>query len=345
MFWTATANYGLDSIVLLAYAAHGTISWQSLGWYVVLAGIATAVFYVWIASGQNLTQADPSLTAQQMFVCGCIQLTSLALSPQLLVFFLSNLFVMAVFGTMQFGQRGFFIAWLLSVMGVAVVVGTSANLQIANSDTFERGMLVFAFAIVLARFAAITTQVSGLRLRLHKQNTELEAALKQVAELAVTDPLTGIPNRRELMRLIDDACQLAQRQREPLCIAMLDIDHFKKVNDAFGHAIGDEVLKTFANVVRQTKRDIDRLGRYGGEEFTLTLGESNIEHALVALNRLRMAVEANEWSSLAEDLKVTVSIGVAQWQPGEPPSATLERADAALYKAKAAGRNQVAFQE
>jgi diguanylate cyclase len=340
-FFAATVNYVLDALVLLAYAWHGTISWSAWSGYLAFATLASLVFWAWIASGRNKGMADPSLTGPQMFVCGCIQLASLAVSPQLLVFFLSNLFVMAVLGTLQFGKRGFFVAWALSVAGVAAVVLSVAQLQVADNDTFERWMLVIAFAVVLARFAALTAQFSALRNRLHQQNLELEKALTQVAQMAVTDGLTGVPNRREIMRLLADELAHAQRRQTPFCVAIMDIDFFKKVNDRFGHAAGDAVLKAFADTIMRVKRETDRFGRYGGEEFIMAMGDTLQPQALVALDRLRAAVEAYDWPSVEPSLKVTVSIGCAQWIPGESLETAMERADQALYRAKEAGRNRV----
>jgi diguanylate cyclase (GGDEF)-like protein len=142
--------------------------------------------------------------------------------------------------------------------------------------------------------------------------------------------------------MLDDEIARAHRAKTPCSIALIDLDWFKRINDAHGHPIGDEVLRTFAITVFANIRGIDRFGRNGGEEFLLVLPETTNDAAAHILDRLRMIVSDLDWSALSHGMAVTISAGVATLNPDETPDALLARADDALYVAKEAGRNQIA---
>lgn len=171
-------------------------------------------------------------------------------------------------------------------------------------------------------------------------NARLFAAV-QVA--AVTDELTGLFNRRYVMALAEREYQRARRFGRPLSAIMLDIDQFKRVNDVYGHAVGDQVLAEIGRRLGTGVRTIDISGRYGGEEFVLVLPETALPGAGLLGERLRRAIAGNPVPTLGGALSITVSMGVATTQPDLPDVATLiANADSALYAAKQAGRNRVA---
>jgi diguanylate cyclase (GGDEF)-like protein len=143
------------------------------------------------------------------------------------------------------------------------------------------------------------------------------------------------------MRALNDEMARAQRSAEPCSIAIIDLDFFKRVNDRFGHPIGDEVLRSFAIAVSANVRDIDRFGRYGGEEFLLVLPCVSRYQATEMVDRLRKVVAGLDWAGVSDDLVVTMSAGVSQIRSNEVCDDVIARADAALYSAKHAGRNCV----
>jgi diguanylate cyclase (GGDEF)-like protein len=143
------------------------------------------------------------------------------------------------------------------------------------------------------------------------------------------------------MRMLDDKIAGAQRSKTPCSIALIDLDWFKRINDAFGHPTGDEVLRTFAITVFANIRTIDRFGRYGGEEFLLVLPDTPAEEAARILERLRTIIADLDWSAFSPGLRVTISAGIATLRPDETPDSFLARADSALYAAKAGGRNRI----
>jgi diguanylate cyclase (GGDEF)-like protein len=164
---------------------------------------------------------------------------------------------------------------------------------------------------------------------------------KRVEELAQIDELTGLLNRRYIMRALNDATARAQRSTEPCSIAMIDLDFFKRINDQFGHPKGDEVLRSVAIAATAHIRNIDQFGRYGGEEFLLILPHASTEQAMATVDRLRRIVAGMDWTTISDSLVVTISAGLTQIRLNEAPDEILARADAALYRAKDAGRNCV----
>ena len=164
---------------------------------------------------------------------------------------------------------------------------------------------------------------------------------KLMRRLATVDGLTGMLNRRAFFERADGARQLALRLRKPIALLMLDIDHFKQLNDSYGHASGDEALKVFADAARGVLREHDLIGRLGGEEFALVLPATRLEGALEAAERLRLAVLDVPVFGGAPGYRMTVSIGAVTIEAGEELTAALARADHALYAAKTGGRNRV----
>lgn len=163
----------------------------------------------------------------------------------------------------------------------------------------------------------------------------------QMARLATIDSLTGVANRRAFFERTDSARMLASRQRHPISLMMLDLDHFKRINDRYGHAAGDDALRIFAGAAQLVLREPDIMGRLGGEEFAVALPGTDLAGAVQAAERLRLAVSASSLPLCDVDYTMSVSIGVVAIDPDEHINAALARADHALYVAKSAGRNRV----
>lgn len=157
----------------------------------------------------------------------------------------------------------------------------------------------------------------------------------------VRDSLTGLYNHTHTLQLLDDACFRARREEQPLAFAMLDIDHFKKVNDTYGHPMGDRVIKSLALFLKQRLRKTDHIGRYGGEEFAVVLPDTDEQSALKVLEEIRQRFAEIHYPAQPQDLSCTFSCGIAMLQPGLDGNALSKRADEALYKAKHGGRNRV----
>lgn len=177
-----------------------------------------------------------------------------------------------------------------------------------------------------------------------KRITDLRQRLAKAEQDATRDALTGLANRRLFDSSLQRAALRAGADKSPLCLAMLDIDHFKKFNDTYGHPVGDHVLRLFAMVLKESIKGRDTAARYGGEEFAIILPGASLSGAVSLAEQIRMVLEQRPIMNRSTGKRlgvVTCSIGVAQYRPGEPVGDLLERADKALYAAKRDGRNCV----
>jgi diguanylate cyclase (GGDEF)-like protein len=193
-------------------------------------------------------------------------------------------------------------------------------------------------AVALVLFVIVLAAVGMVAVRKFRQARHLQT-------LASTDELTGLANRRALMAFVNDAVERAHRDAMALAVLMIDIDHFKRINDSHGHAVGDQVLRHASRVLASGLRERDRLGRVGGEEFVSVLPGATLAQARQVAERMRNAIEAARLIGPSGEVRFTVSIGVAGARTAESADALLERADAALYAAKNGGRNAVVIAE
>lgn len=209
--------------------------------------------------------------------------------------------------------RGWFVALLLLCIGLS-------------------GQLVLSGRIALLRERRLVHAAASLR--------ELTGQLEL---LATIDNLTGLTNRRIFFERLGVEFRRATRYRRPLSVIMADLDHFKTVNDRFGHLFGDLVLSVTAQALRTNVRESDLVARYGGEEFVLMLPETALAEAMVVAEKLRAAVEAQDYTNGIQSTRITISLGVASRPESAPADADdlLRRADEALYAAKHGGRNRV----
>ncbi|CAN5310743.1 GGDEF domain-containing protein [soil metagenome] len=309
--------------------------WLGFVFLILVAGYAA------LRSGWTERFRDPSISVWQLsmgvlavswgyLICGPMRTS--ALFPLMVIF---------AFGAFSLRWREFAFVTVLALasLAAAIVLRTlypqwvPAQGEITPQRVDINNLLMLI--VVLPALAVIAARLSGLRQKLSGQRQALARALSDVERLAVTDELTGIANRRSIKLLLDRSAALSSRQLTPFSVAILDIDHFKAVNDELGHAVGDTALKAFARLASEQLRDTDLLGRWGGEEFLLVLPGGRDGYCFV-LDRIRTIVRNHCLDARA----ITFSAGVAHHQPGETTDALLARADLALYEAKAAGRDR-----
>jgi two-component system, cell cycle response regulator len=181
-------------------------------------------------------------------------------------------------------------------------------------------------------------------LRIKRLQDELEEKNRELERISISDGLTGLFNHRHIHGLLHEEFERVNRTDDPLTVAMLDLDHFKQINDNYGHQAGDRVLQELAEILRSNAREIDKLGRYGGEEFLVILPDTELDEGVVFLERVRGDVESRSFDlDGPAPLRVTISAGVATHPaPGvREPDGLIKQADRALYAAKADGRNRV----
>ncbi len=341
--WIAAiaASYGVDTLFLALFAAVGTIPAQVPFSYGLVTAAVSALTWLAYASGWNLRSRDPSLTQPLMVVAIILQLGVTIAAPQVAFPFLANLFTVFAFGMLWLNLRHAVAVWLLGVIGAGIVFAAVGDrIAAPTAHPAEVFLTWLFFSLILARCLLVSVAANESRARLAESRRKLGDTLEQVQRLTSRDELTRALNRRSLIEALERERARAERSGTPFCIAMVDLDHFKRINDTYGHAAGDAVLRAFAAAAHDSMRATDVFGRYGGEEFLLILVGTEAAQALEAVERIRAAVAARDWRAIVPDAPVTMSTGVAAFRKGETIEQILHRADLALYQAKHGGRNQ-----
>lgn len=298
------------------------------------------IVYATLRSGLNLRFRDPSLTFLQIMAAGAwITAAYIVFAPVrgALLMLLALTLVFSIFNLDRKRRR---------IYNGCVVVGTGLTmftLSALRPDDFPAEVEMVHFVLttaVLAVMGRLSEQLLAIRARLRTQRNELEAALTRIQELATRDALTGLPNRRHITDLFAQMARSAERTGSPLTVCLLDLDHFKRINDTYGHKAGDTVLKRFADTATGALRDSDVLARWGGEEFLVLLPDTPAHKADQSMTRVRAALAQLRLVAASDAAKVTFSAGLAQFRPGESIEHAVERADFALYRAKSEGRNR-----
>jgi diguanylate cyclase len=333
----------LVTLILLIYCYAGTIPIIIPSAY-FLSGMGLIGFcFVLSETHVNDRFEDHYLTLFQIGSHVALQLGFLLLAPQIGYAFLNVVFLIFGFGALRMTSRQATVAWTLTMTGlVPIFLLTGTSIGMPFTTPIERFAAMLCYVMTIGQCAFVGLYGSSLRKMLHSRNFELREAYKRIEELAELDDLTGSFNRRCIMRMLDDKIAQAQRSKTPCSIALIDLDWFKRINDAYGHPTGDEVLRTFAITVFANIRTIDRFGRYGGEEFLLVLPDTPVDGATRIVDRLRAIVADLDWSAFSPGLRVTISAGIATLRPSDTPESFLARADGALYAAKARGRDRIA---
>jgi diguanylate cyclase (GGDEF)-like protein len=336
------ASYLVDGLVLLIYAHAGAVPVAVAPAFVV-AGLASVLFYL-VLSETGLIERfkDHYFIVPQLFISTAIMLAFTYIAPQVGVMFLCTLFTVFNFGSLRSTPWQTALAWTAMTAGLAwLFLMTDKPIGLPHDAPVERfaSMLVFALAIGRCMFLGIFS--SSLRASLYASGQKLKEAYRRIEELAELDELTGAFNRRSIMRMLEEEIARSGRHGQPCSIALIDLDWFKRINDAHGHPTGDEVLRTFAITMFANIRNIDRFGRYGGEEFLLILPNTPVDAAARLLDRLRAIVADLDWSAFSAGMQVTFSAGVATLRTDEHSDSFLARADKALYASKAQGRNRI----
>ncbi|MGL9622850.1 GGDEF domain-containing protein [Bradyrhizobium sp. U531] len=343
MYIGQVASYSLGASVLLLYAYAGVVAMAvpSLFWLGGLLIIGT--FTVLSEAGFGDRFEDHYLTVFQISAHMALQLVFLLAVPTVGVAFIAVLFLIFAFGTLRMTSRQAMVTWGLATGGLSLVfLGSDLPIGLPVGTRLERAASMLCFVLVIGQCAFLGLFGATLRKILYRRSIELKAAYQRIEELAELDELTGSYNRRCIMRLLDAEIEKARQTSAPFAIALIDLDWFKRINDAYGHPVGDEVLRTFAITIFANVRPADSFGRYGGEEFLLLLPDTPADAAQRMLDRLRSIVADLDWSAFSLNMHVTISAGVVTLRDADTADTFLARADCALYSAKAQGRNRVA---
>jgi diguanylate cyclase (GGDEF)-like protein len=336
------ASYLIDALILQVYARAGTIPPTIAGAYAAC-GLASVAFYL-VLSETGFTERlkDHYFVVPQVIISMAIMLAFAYVAPQAGVLFLCELFLVFSFGALRATPWQTVIVWSGLVCGLAALfLLTDKPIAMPHDGPIERFATMSVFVLCIGRCMFLGIFSSTMRQSLYQRGLKLKEAYRRIEELAELDELTGSLNRRSIMGALEEEIARAQRLNNPCSIALIDLDWFKRINDAYGHPIGDEVLRTFAITVFANIRSIDKFGRYGGEEFLLLLPDTSQQHATQMLDRLRLIVSELDWSAFSSGMRVTISAGVTTLRRDENTDTLLARADRALYASKAGGRNRI----
>ena len=342
-FAVQVVSYGLGAAALLIYAHAGTIAVLIPAAFFLSGVTLIGAFAVLSETHVNDRFEDHYLTVFQVAGHVVIQLGFLLAAPEIGYAFLNVLFLIFGVAALRMTPLQAAIAWTLTALGIApIFLFTHIPIGMPVATSLERLAAASCFILTIGQCAFVGLYGDSLRKKLYKRGVELKEAYQRIEELAELDELTGSFNRRCIMRMLDDEIARAHRSKTPCSIALIDLDWFKRINDAYGHPTGDEVLRAFAITMFANIRSIDRFGRYGGEEFLLVLPDTPADGAAHILDRLRAIIADLDWSAFSPGMQVTISAGVATLNPNETPDTVLARADNALYAAKARGRDRIA---
>ncbi len=340
LFMAISASVLYASLVYLSYLA-GYTEWAAVAGFLILIPIIAISEYIVLRSGLNLKMADPSLTAIQMCSAILMIMYVMYFANEARGILLLSYILVFLFGIFRLDTRSFLYISFFTLLTYGIDIAL-LHIYRPQGVNFHMEYLQWGvLALVLLAFSVIGGYISALRRNLSISKSEQAKSIKIIREMAIRDELTGLYNRRHLLELLEHEKNRSLRGGGLFCLCMLDIDHFKNVNDSHGHLAGDEVLRAVATMMNKTLRNTEFCGRYGGEEFLIVLTQTNIKGALIAAERVRTNIEKAMFPDIGSDFKITVSIGLSEYQIQEDVDKIIARADEALYRAKNGGRNRV----
>jgi diguanylate cyclase (GGDEF)-like protein len=336
----AVMAYWAGCVVVEIALAYGLVDRGRVRFYEFVSVAGSLLSYMAVRMGWTLRSADPGLTTWQMSFASLLATASYALFDQIRGVLVAVQMAVVVFGTFNLRRRALLRFSASVVITMGIMMWTMHQL---HPRQFPIEMELVHFFVLLGLQPSVVVMGShfgAMRAQLKKNRADLEAAVLRIQEMASRDVLTGLYNRRHALDYLDHLGKGRTRLPSPCALVLLDIDHFKLVNDSYGHGVGDDVLKNFAQQAQEILRDSELIARWGGEEFLLVLPNTAIDGALVAVGRLRMALQNRPITEKDRDLHVNFSSGIVDLKVGEPIDQAIHRADVALYQSKATGRGR-----
>lgn len=327
-------------IALIGYETYsGIMAPQAGAVLAVCCVLSVGGFYLALRSGWSIRCRDPALTLPQIVVAQACIAGAYAISSYTHGGTLMLTALVMVFGIFSLNARLARAVSLYTIALIGAVMLVMSNIDPINYPArLEAVYFVFVVAI-LPTIALLAGQLTQMRDRLKIQKRELELALTHIENMATRDELTGLFNRRYMLEAITAQLRRQARSGQRFSLVLVDLDHFKRFNDSYGHALGDQVLRMFALQALASLRETDIIGRWGGEEFLFILPETPPNSSTHGVARLRESLAQLPVNSAVPEMRICFSAGVIEFREGEPIEQAIERADNALYAAKSAGRN------
>ncbi|MCP3689182.1 MAG: diguanylate cyclase [Gammaproteobacteria bacterium] len=317
------------------------VRFTTIAFLISLILVGVFMILVYIRLGYNLQHIDPSLTLFQIsFYMGALWVVAFTMNEHARQMIVLTSLVCYFYGSFKLKTSQLVTyACVISLSYGALLLALARYSQVVV-DIPREFVAWLSLSTICFSFIAIGSESHAMRRKLWKQNEKLQQLLSQAQATAVTDELTGAFNRRHAARILKGYLELANRDKFIFSVCYIDIDYFKKINDTFGHNVGDAVLLRFAELLSENARESDTVARMGGEEFLVILPNEALDGALVYAERARMAAGQLSLDDIAQGLSITLSAGVTSYVPGDSVEEIISRADQCMYLAKKKGRNQ-----
>jgi diguanylate cyclase (GGDEF)-like protein len=336
--------YLIDAALMALFCAFGAGHWASPAWMAATGLLVAGGGAVVVRRFGAGRLEDPRLAIVLSGAALAVTLGVALFDPTFTVLMLMTVIVIIPTAALRIRLGGLLTLCVVAAAASFAVVAAHGGRLTVPTDTTALQVLSGLFLLwTLVKGVSVNLAGMALRMELDDSHARLAATLVRVEQLAEQDELTGLPNRRRVLAALAEEGERCRRSGVGFGVAMLDIDHFKRINDVYGHSMGDGVLRSVAVLMRSALRKPDVVGRVGGEEFLMILpGAGSLEEVTQVVERVRAAIERNDWSATSADLQVTASIGIAVFARGESVEGAVDRADHGLYLAKESGRNRVA---
>lgn len=339
-FLVGWANCIVGVAALNFGASKGIVDVQGTRDLTLAAMVAQAAWYAVIRSGWNKRFDDPSLSGPMRATVIVFLAWGYVIGGPGRPVALMLLFMMLMFSMFTGTSRALIRISLLAAAAFGSAMVYIARTEAHIPNTVELQIVYFGVMLtMLISVCLLVSQLASLRERSTQRKNDLGKAMEQLRQLATRDELTGLFNRRHMVDLLQAEKLRADRTLRGFAVCVIDVDHFKAVNDQFGHGVGDEALRVLGRLLEESLRDTDAVARWGGEEFLIMFTDSNDEAPMQVLERVRQHLDGTPVSHLHARLRITFSAGLTAYRTGEDIYQVIERADQALYDAKAAGRN------
>ena len=336
----ASALIGIYFLANLMFYEMGLTKKSSIFTLAGMIAFGMLFFFIIFKTKLNIYFKEKRLKLPIVIVAFIYMLVIFYLEPATQIIFTPFAFISIAYGMYRIRTNtlAILVGWTLSGFGLVIFLHYQQwhNLALLKLEAMHFLVLLFALPVFVFQIA----KVQHLNRVLHRASRKI----KYIQEDAKRDVLIDCFNRRYMVAALEEQKQKADKNTTPLCLAVIDLDHFKKINDELGHLGGDEVLRIFSRIAQENVRTEDIFGRYGGEEFLLIFPTTSLLPALNTSERIRAQVEHFPWDGALQQ-GVSVSIGVTQYIPGESVLELFSRADTAMYLAKQGGRNQVVVEE
>lgn len=337
---------------LLGALAHTAVCWLALQldffrggedlFYKIIALVWSGylVFGAVFLLGLNRSLRDPSMVLPIMVWSTLSLLLTAYYIDQVRLCVMVMFFAILQPGVFRLELRAFIGLAVMCVVLYALIIWRVGMMHPEALDVTAEFIQWMVFAVITGGVVMVAAEISTIRARISARNRDLSKFVAEMETMATTDGLTGVLNRRHVMERLIKIREMAKRNAFSFVVVYVDLDFFKQVNDNYGHHVGDDVLKGFSKLMQDTVTEGDLVARLGGEEFLLVLVNADMHAAMPVIESLREATTSLRFDS-APELRISVSMGAAEFSAGESLDHLLARADDALYTAKESGRNRV----